>query len=216
MIPASFFWTAAQIRAFGTVLSTTTDITLTTGVVAATCVVILYTSFGGMLADVITDFIQGCILIIGLLLLFVPIISEPDSFTFIAESISSHSQSDTSSFLATAERWLIPICGSIFAQELISRVLSSRSGNVARTSSLVASGMYVLVGLMPLSIGLIGSVMMPGVENGEQILPMMAQKYLSSGMYVIFSGAIISAILSTVDSTLLAISGLTSHNILLP
>ncbi len=216
MIPSSFFWTAAQIRAFGTVLSTTTDITLTTGVIVATVVVILYTSFGGMMADVITDFIQGCIIIIGLLLLFIPVISEPDSFTFIAESISTHSQNSSLSFLDITEHWLIPICGSVFAQELISRVLSSRSGSVARTSSLVASGMYVVGGLMPLSIGLIGSVMMPGIENGEQILPKMAQKYLSSGMYVIFSGAIISAILSTVDSTLLAISGLTSHNILLP
>lgn len=216
MIPSSFFWTAAQIRAFGTVLSTTTDITLTTGVIAATAVVILYTSFGGMMADVVTDFIQGCIVIVGLLLLFIPVISDTQSLSFIAQSISSHSQSSSSSLLTTAEQWLIPICGSIFAQELISRVLASRSGHVARTSSLVASGMYVIVGLIPLTIGLMGSVMMPGVENGEQILPKMAQKYLSSGMYVLFSGAIISAILSTVDSTLLAISGLASHNILLP
>lgn len=215
MIPSSFFWTAAQIRAFGTVLSTTTDIALTTGVVAATVVVIMYTSFGGMLADVVTDCIQGCIVIAGLLLLFLPVVSDPESFSFVARSIASHSHNG-SSVLATAEQWLIPICGSIFAQELISRVLSSRSGNVARASSLVASGMYFLVGLMPLTIGLVGSTMMPGLDNGEQILPMMAQKYLSSGMYIIFSGAMISAILSTVDSTLLAISGLMSHNILLP
>lgn len=216
MIPSSFFWTAAQIRAFGAILSSTTEITLAVAIGVATAVVIVYTAFGGMLADVITDFIQGCIIIVGLVLLFIPVISEPNSLDHISKSISFHTQHNSSSFLTTAEHWLIPICGSVFAQELISRVLSSRSGNVARTSSLIASGMYILVGLIPLSIGLIGARLLPGLDNSEQILPAMAHQYLSPGMYILFSGAIISSILSTVDSTLLAISGLTSHNILLP
>jgi Na+/proline symporter len=42
----------------------------------------------------------------------------------------------------------------------------------------------------------------------------MAQTYFSTFMYVIFAGALVSAILSTVDSALLAASALVSRNII--
>jgi Na+/proline symporter len=42
----------------------------------------------------------------------------------------------------------------------------------------------------------------------------MAEKYLPTFVYVLFTGALISAILSTVDSTLLAASSLISHNLI--
>ncbi len=43
----------------------------------------------------------------------------------------------------------------------------------------------------------------------------MAQEYLPTAMYVIFAGALVSAILSTVDSSLLGASALLSHNVLM-
>ena len=42
--------------------------------------------------------------------------------------------------------------------------------------------------------------------------PTPAQKYLPTFCYVLFAGALVSAILSTVDSALLAASSLISHN----
>lgn len=76
--------------------------------------------------------------------------------------------------------------------------------------------MYILVGLIPLSIGLLGAGVVPGLEYPEQILPLMAQRHLSTFLYALFAGALVSAILSTVDSALLAASRLLSHNILIP
>lgn len=217
MIPTSFLWTAAQIRAFATILSTSSDISLTAAIVVSTSIVILYTSFGGMLADVLTDFLQGSILIVGLGLMMYFIIDAAGGIEFFAGSvmngISQHSSIRSTSILETAEHWLIPICGSLFAQELISRVLSSHSSKVAARSALIAGSMYILIGLIPLTLGLAGSLLVPGLTDGEQILPELAKKYLPSAMYIVFVGAIISAILSTVDSTLLAISALISHNI---
>jgi Na+/proline symporter len=45
---------------------------------------------------------------------------------------------------------------------------------------------------------------------------LLAQKHLSTVMQVFFLGALVSAILSTVDSTLLAAAALTSHNLIVP
>ncbi|WP_255466980.1 hypothetical protein [Hyphobacterium sp. CCMP332] len=41
---------------------------------------------------------------------------------------------------------MIPILGSLVAQEPIARFLGARSAAVARTGGLVAAGLYLLVG----------------------------------------------------------------------
>jgi Na+/proline symporter len=55
-----------------------------------------------------------------------------------------------------------------------------------------------------------------GLADPEQVLPALAQQLLPGVLYAIFAGGLISAILSTVDSTLLVASGILSHNLLVP
>jgi Na+/proline symporter len=80
----------------------------------------------------------------------------------------------------------------------------------------MAGGGYLAVGLIPVTLGLIGAEILPGLEDPEQILPRLAQLHLPGVLYVLFAGALLSAILSTVDSTLLVSSSLVSHNIIVP
>jgi Na+/proline symporter len=114
------------------------------------------------------------------------------------------------------EAWAVPICGSVVAQELIARVISARSPEVARRASLFGGGLYVVVGAMPVLIGLLAFRLLPGLEEPEQVLPLMAKRYLGGVWEVIFLGGLVSAILSTVDSTLLAAAALVSHNVIAP
>lgn len=221
MIPTSILWAAAQIRAFGLILSSSSNLTVDVSILISAILVITYTVFGGLLADAWTDLIQGIILIFGLFILIASMffngINIQDTLSHIsAEKLSLSSVSESISLLnilLKLEAWAIPICGSLIAQELVSRVFAARSHKVAQRSSILAGSLYILIGLMPLTIGLIGLNIIPNLEHPEQILPMLAQKYLSPILYVIFAGALISAILSTVDSTLLASSALMSHNI---
>lgn len=221
MIPTSILWAAAQIRAFGLILSSSSNLTVELSILISAIVVITYTVFGGLLADAWTDLIQGIILIGGLLILIISIFVEGINFREIYSSflsrknISSTISVDTSSvnLLLKLEAWAIPICGSLIAQELLSRIFAARSHKVAQRSSILAGSFYIFIGLIPLTIGVIGWNIIPGIEYPEQILPLVAQKYLSPFLYIIFAGALISAILSTVDSTLLASSALMSHNI---
>jgi Na+/proline symporter len=46
------------------------------------------------------------------------------------------------------------------------------------------------------------------------LLPELAQQHLPGLLFILFAGALVSAILSTVDSTLLAASALVSHNVI--
>ena len=215
MVPTSLLWAAAQIRAFGQVLSASSGFNVEVAITIAAGIVIAYTAFGGMLADAWTDLVQGIVLIIGLVVLFGAMLYQVgvEPFTLIpASRIDPFPEG--MSVIALIEEWSIPVCGSVVAAELVSRVISARSPEVARNSSLMAAGGYLLLGLIPVSIGLAGAVLIPGLEDPEQILPMLGQQFLPGFLYIIVAGALISAILSTVDTTLLVCSSLVSHNII--
>jgi len=69
LIPATLFWAAGQIRAFGVIIAGFSDINTSVAITVAAASVIIYTTFGGMLADSYTDLMQGLLLIIGLIVL---------------------------------------------------------------------------------------------------------------------------------------------------
>lgn len=222
MIPSSVIWAGAQIRAFGQIIMASTSIDFTTAVTAAAIVVLVYTVAGGMLADAYNDLIQGLAVIVGLGILLVVIVMDMGGIGAALSTIDpsrlklSTPDGESMSFLGKAEFWLVPIMGSVMAQELVGRVVASRSDKVAYNSCMRAGVIYFLVGMVPVMIGLFGPVYMPNLVDPETIMPQLAKNHLPSIGYVIFIGALVSAILSTVDSTLLSVSALFSHNLILP
>ncbi|MGR9073429.1 MAG: sodium:solute symporter family protein [Gammaproteobacteria bacterium] len=220
MAPGSIMWAAAQIRAFGQVLSATSGLELEMTIAAASLVVIIYTMYGGLMADVVTDAVQGIALIAGLALLLLLIGRASGGIAETAalippERLRFFGDPDRSS-LEIVEQWAIPICGSVLSQELVARALAARSPGIARGACVYGGLLYLMIGLMPVYIGLAGHHLLPGLEHPEQILPSLAKEYMSTFFYIVFAGALISAILSTVDSALLAASSLLSHNLIVP
>jgi solute:Na+ symporter, SSS family len=218
MVPTSVLWAAAQVRAFGQVLEASSGIGAPIAITIAAGVAVIYTAAGGMRADVITDLIQGIMIILGLAVLVATIAFTTDAFStgWSALPAGRLNVFGSQSFFETIEAWAIPICGSVVAQELVARALSTRSPEVARRAALCGGGLYLMTGLVPALLGLLGATMLPGLADPEHLLPALAQKHLAPVLYVLFAGALVSAILSTVDSTLLAASSLTSHNLVIP
>lgn len=218
MIPTSLLWGAAQIRAFGQILSASSGLDLAAAMAFAAGVVILYTALGGLLADAMTDTIQGLCLVFGLGVLLAAVLAAAggagEAWSLVEPHRLSLAGSARPGWLPTLEAWATPVLGSVVAQELVSRVSASRSALVARRSSLLAGGIYLLVGSVPLALGLMGPALVPGLDHPEQILPHLARAYLPAVGYVLFTGALVSAILSTADSTLLVASSLASRNLI--
>lgn len=222
LVPSSILWAAAQVRAFGQIISTASagwNVELAIGIAAL--FTIAYTMFGGLLVDAITDVIQGAIVIAGLGALLIVVVLELGGAAEATHALAASGKlsllprTDVS-ILAVAEDWAIPIFGSVVATELVGRVIATRTGSVARNSSLFAGMLYISIGLIPLSIGLVAHNFAPSVGDAEQIIPVVAKSLLPTVLYAGFVGAIISAILSTVDSTLLTASALLSHNLIVP
>jgi Na+/proline symporter len=221
LIPSSLLWAAAQLRGFAHVLSTVTTIDLATGIAVAAAFCVLYTTFGGLLADAVTDLVQGILLVIGLGVLAAAVVlrqgSIGDAFAAIDPSrLALVGTGADASFLGVLEEWAIPVCGSVVATELVSRVIAARTPQLARNAAVIAGGMYVACGLLPVFVGLAAGGLVPAVADSEQFLPAVARAILPPALYVVFAGGLVSAILSTVDTTLLVSAGLASHNLVAP
>jgi SSS family solute:Na+ symporter len=219
MIPTSLLWAAAQVRAFGQVLSSAGELELDLAIALAALIVVVYTAAGGLLADALTDLVQGACLVLGLAVILAGVVQGAGGWDATLASVAPGRVQlvppDTS-LLALLETWSVPILGSVVAQELIVRISASRSARVARGSALAGGTAYLLVGLVPVFLGLAGVALVPELAHEESILPELARRYLSPAAYALFAGALVSAILSTVDSTLLVCSSLLSHNLVLP
>ena len=208
-------WSAAQLFAFATIIASAAGVDFTTALVGATLLVMTYTLFGGLAGDVVTDIVQGLIIVVAILILLALMVSAfggpaamwaaapPATFTFTAPG---------ESWVERLELWLIPIAGTMVSQEALSRTLAARSPEVARTGALWGAGIYLTVGLIPVSLGLFGPQLGLPLGADEAYLPSLAAALFPEWLLIVFTGALVSAILSSVDSALLAVSAVVTES----
>ena len=212
-------WSAAQLYAFATIIDAASPIGFTTALAGATLLVLTYTMFGGLAGDVVTDIIQGALIIAAMAILAVLMFDAHGGIAAAIASVPPGAWSFTmpgESWTAWAELWLIPIAGTMVSQEALSRTLAARSPQVARQGALAGAGIYLVIGLVPVSFGLFGPQLGPvlGVElaSDETFLPGLARALFPAWLHIIFTGALLSAILSSVDSALLAVSAVVTES----
>ncbi len=219
-VPGSVIWGAAQIRAFGQVLGVASGLDLDLAILAGALVVMVYTLLGGLMADAITDVVQGLALVIGLVVILVSVMAEAGgmsaSLAMVEPERFQPFGSGGRSPLAVMEEWAVPVFGSLLAAEILQRIIGARSARVAKWGTLGGAGLYIGFGLIPVFLGLVGPTLVPELAAPEELVPTLAARYLGTIPHILFSGALVSIILSTVDSTLLAAGGLLSHNGILP
>jgi SSS family solute:Na+ symporter len=216
LLPGSVIWAAAQVRAFGQVLSANSGLGLAGAIALAAFLVAAYSVVGGLLADAVTDVVQGVAVLGGLVVLGgVAVVAlggavgtvglAPEKLRLLVPERG---------WLALGEQLAIPVCGTIVAVELISRFLGARTGEVAQAGTLLGGVLYLIAGLIPVFLGLAAPRLISGVPDAEQVIPRLAEAYLPGVLYVAFAGAIVSAILSAVHSALHAPASQLSHNVL--
>lgn len=222
LIPGSILWSAAQIRAFGHVLATSASaLEVTSAIAIAAGLTIGYTMFGGLLADAVTDLIQGLLLVVGLVVVLVATVGQLGGVEQAVDAVAASGKvhltaAESVSPLDAMEAWAIPVFGSLVTAEIVGRIIATRTPQIARRASLLAGAIYITIGLIPVFVGIVGHNLVASVNDPEQLMALVARDALPTVGYAIFAGALTSAILSTVNSTLLIASGLLSHNLLIP
>ena len=216
LVPGSVIWAAAQVRAFGQIMSANSGLGLVAAITLAAFLVAAYSVVGGLLADAVTDVIQGLAVVFGLILLgavvAVHVGGVPAGLARLEPEQLQLFRADAG-LLDMLEQLAVPIGGTIVAVELISRFLGARTAEVARLGTVLGGAMYLLIGLIPVFLGLMAPHITGTVSDSEQVVPRLAEVFLPGVLYVAFVGAIISAILSAVHAALHAPASQISHNI---
>ena len=233
MLPVYIGWIAAQLLGMGTILHVITGISVFNGTLIGAVVVLIYTVGGGMWAVTLTDVLQVCLLIIGLVIIMPFAISKAGGFSEIVSHLSAKDLSlgpgevtcatDITYYIGT---WIIMGLGCMVGQDLIQRSLASKSAKVAISSSVISGFLYLMIGVIPIVIGFAARFVLPqyGItaetmgENLEnQVMPRMAIIILGNlhpVLMTLFLAALVSAIMSSADSSLLAGSSLLVRNII--
>jgi len=219
-IPVYVGWVAAQLLAFGIILNKLTGMPEHSSIVISTLVVIVYTYWGGMWAVSVTDLVQMVIIVVGLVVLFPLLLREVGGFDGLHAKVPEEffhlypRSARPLDWLIYLQAWTLVGLGSLPGQDLFQRMVSPRTPKVAQWSSIWAGVLYVLIGLMPVYLGIMGRIAVPEGKP-ESVLVDVTLKYLPVPMIAVMIGALLSAIMSTVSAALLAPASIIGHNIVL-
>lgn len=221
--PPYLGYIAAQLVAMGLIMNAVTGMELWQGVVISAVVVTIYTFIGGMWAITITDFIQTIIIISGLLVVAYimadkaggvnAVISNvpPERFQFLPPP-------DFKEVTVWLAAWAVLGLGSIPSQDVFQRSMSSNSVKTAVRSCYIAALMYLTIAMLPLFIALCTQQLYPEQLEGDTqlALPNMVLQHTTLPIQILFFGSLLSAIMSTTSSVILAPASIISENLIKP
>ena len=194
------------------------------GVVLLTLVVIIYETIGGMRAVAWTDCVQGIMLIVGLVGLFVAVAPTPGHLADLTASIAADSPDKVAvPSWEISRNWfstliLIGFSGAVYPHA-IQRIYAARDTRTLKRAlsimvflPLVTTGVVFMVGI--LAIRELG-----GVGDPDQVVPMLlttwsSRSVLLYGLCVVVITAIVAAVMSTADSVLLSLSSILAKDVL--
>ena len=223
IVPSYLGYIAAQLVAMGLILNVVMGLETWQGIIISACIVTFYTYIGGMWAITITDFVQGILIVLGMLLLAMVLAKQaggvshvltsvhPDEFRFLPKP-------EFNEVVAYIAAWSVLGLGSIPSQDVFQRVMSSGSLKTAIRSCYVAAGLYLTVAMIPLFISLCTKILYPEELTGDTqlALPRMVLMHTPMVVQILFFGSLLSAIMSTTSSAILAPAAIFSENLVKP
>ncbi len=223
LAPPYVGYIAAQLVAMGLILNVVTGMETWQGVVISACVVTFYTYIGGMWAISITDFIQSIIIIIGLAVLAFILADKAGGVMTVLNDVPRENLKffpklewkEVTTYLAA---WSVLGIGSLPSQDIFQRTMSSNSATTAVRSCFIAAFLYLTIAMLPLFISLCTKQLYPSQISGDYqlALPNMVLAHTTLPIQILFFGSLLSAIMSTTSSAILAPAAIFSENLLKP
>lgn len=228
------FWSAAILTALGATFAIVLGLDIRTAIVLSSFIAIAYTAIGGIWAVALTDVIQFCVLVIGLILIIPFALSHVGGWDTVWSAYKVN-MGGLAHVIPTKEvlgdyyyNWwdfaLLLIFGGIPWQVYFQRVLASKTENSAVRLSVIAGFVCFLAAIPPVMIGVIGQSVSSWQDLGAPhppesaalILPYVVRYLTPEIVGAIGLGAIAAAVMSSVDSSILSASSMASWNVYRP
>ena len=212
-----FCLTSSQIAASGTVVASLTGIPTNVALVIAGAVVIIYTTFGGMIADQISDLIQFAIILVGLAIATPIVISGCGGWEAISEALPPVQLSFTKIGWVTIIGYIFNyFCTFLAGPEMVSRFETAKDEKTAKQAAWLSAVLMAAMSIFPTLLGLAALATMPDLADGGANAMMAVTTAHAPGVIVgVISAAIICATMSSADSNLLCMSTMIMNDLYL-
>lgn len=203
-----------QTIAVGTLFDVTLGVPRTWAILIAGSIVVLYSVAGGMWSITLTDFLQFCVMTVGIFFVLLPVA------LFRVGGLSGLQAELPASYLSwTSIGWgtifayfLLFFFGIMIGQDIWQRVFTARGPTVARWGGTAAAFYCAIYGFTSALIGTAAAALFPNLATPDNAFAQLATNLLPIGLAGLVVAAALAAIMSTASSALLAAATLAAED----
>ncbi len=198
-------------------VSTLTGIPTNVALVIAGAVVILYTTFGGMIADQVSDLVQFIIILVGLAIATPIVINGCGGWGAISAALPPAQLSFTKIGWVTIIGYIFNyFCTFLAGPEMVSRFETAKDEATAKHAAWLSAVLMAAMSIFPTLLGLAALATMPDLaDGGKNAMMAVTSAYAPEFVVGIISAAIICATMSSADSNLLCMSTMIMNDLYL-
>lgn len=218
-----FGYVCAQFIAAGKAMSTLTGFSYEWSLVIGISVIIIYTVAGGYLAVAYTSFIQGMIMVLGVVGIGWLAYFHVGGLSGLNASLAQIDPTYLSIWgkgLAFYGQWgvvlgaiLIYSIGYMGLPHVVVRHMSMKSTKTVKGAVLISAIWNQFFIFVPYILGLIGIILLPNIADPEMIITELAYTLFPGIFAALLLSAIMSAVMSTADSILMQAGSILSRDV---
>ena len=201
---------AVQLKAMGFVLGEILGTTQLTAVLIATAVIAIYTIGGGMIAGVMTDAIQGGVMVVGSILVFFLALDYGGGITQMSQDIAVNDPAFAGAFgsfpvmLVLCWYFLFTV-GNSGQPHMAHKLYMVRDVNLLKWGAPIAALSYFAASLMMLGIGIgvragVETGAIEALSNPDAAAPFFLTEFVPPVLAGVVFAAALGAIMSTSDA----------------
>ncbi|HDX1178402.1 TPA: sodium/pantothenate symporter [Pasteurella multocida] len=210
-----FIMMAVQFIGVGRLLETTLNIDYRLSVLIFATTVGIYTFIGGFRAVVLTDTIQGLIMMIGTFLLLFGVIYAGGGVSQVIDTLETIDprlitpygiEARPLDFTFMASFWVLVCFGLLGLPHTVIRAMSYKNSKALHSGIVIGTAVIALLMLGMHLAGALGRAVVPELSVTDKIIPTLMIQVLPPVVAGIFLAAPMAAIMSSIDSMLIQAS----------
>ena len=214
-------YVGAQFTAIGKTFDAVFGVPHHLSIPIGAAIIILYTMLGGFLAVVWTDFVQGLIMVFGLVVLSVIAVVSLGGFGGMIEQVSqAHPQTldwmggrTVGAFFGFMVGLLGIGLGYPGQPHVLNRYMAAKDTRTIRLGMWIALGWGFLVYGSAILLGLCGHALFPGLEDPEHLFPKAAETLLPAVVSAVVLTGVLAAIMSTASAQIIVVASAVAHDV---
>lgn len=176
--------------------------------------VLVYVTIGGFRAVAVTDAVQGAVMLIGTLILLIAVIFAGGGIPAIVQDLINENPNLVTPYGAegnlsaayVSSFWILVGVGVVGLPQIAVRAMSYKNSRSMHRALIIGTLVTGIIMLNMHLIGVFARPILPGIEVGDKVIPLIALETLPAWLAGIVLAAPMAAIMSTADSLLLIVS----------